>query len=54
VPAYKLKAAIRQIISSPENAAKISPILMGASYKNCGVQPLLDSIVSYLPSPIDR
>jgi elongation factor G len=54
VPAYKLKAAIRQIISSPENAAKISPILMGASYRNCGVQPLLDSIVSYLPSPIDR
>lgn len=27
---------------------------MGASYRNLGVQPLLDSIVSYLPSPADR
>jgi elongation factor G len=54
VPAHKLKTAIRKIILSTENSSKVSPILMGASYRNFGVQPLLDSIVSYLPSPIDR
>ncbi|KAL6940221.1 hypothetical protein ACO0QE_004117 [Hanseniaspora vineae] len=31
----------------------VSPVLCGASFKNIGVQPLLDSIVSYLPSPCD-
>ncbi len=30
------------------------PILCGASFKNKGVQPLLDAIVEYLPSPVDR
>jgi elongation factor G len=30
------------------------PVLCGASFKNKGVQPLLDAIVEYLPSPIDR
>ncbi len=29
------------------------PVLCGASYKNKGVQPLLDAIVDYLPSPLD-
>ncbi len=32
---------------------KIIPILCGSSYKNKGVQPLLDAIVAYLPSPAD-
>ena len=31
----------------------VTPVLCGASFKNIGVQPLLDSIVSYLPSPCD-
>ena len=31
----------------------ITPILCGTAYKNKGVQPLLDAIISYLPSPID-
>lgn len=34
-------------------ALKIHPVLCGASFKNKGVQPLLDAIVAYLPSPLD-
>ncbi len=33
--------------------AKINPVLTGASFKNKGVQPLLDAIVDFLPSPLD-
>ncbi|GMM45374.1 Mef2 protein [Pichia kluyveri] len=32
---------------------KITPILCGSSFKNMGVQPLMDAIVDYLPSPLD-
>jgi len=34
-------------------AMKFVPILCGASFKNKGVQPLLDAVVDYLPSPVD-
>lgn len=30
------------------------PLLCGSSYKNKGVQPLMDAIVRYLPSPLER
>ena len=34
-------------------AAKIVPVLCGSSFKNKGVQPLLNAVVDYLPSPVD-
>ena len=51
VPSTKLKTAIRNILTNKEKHNQVTPILMGSSFKNKGVQPILDSIVSYLPSP---
>ena len=34
-------------------AGTVTPVLCGSSYRNKGVQPLLDAIVAYLPSPLD-
>ncbi len=45
----ELKAAIREATLS----FKVVPVLCGAAFKNKGVQPLLDAIVDYLPSPLD-
>lgn len=44
-----IKKAIRKF--TIEN--KITPVLCGSAFKNKGVQPLLDAVVDYLPSPID-
>ena len=49
VPVEKLKAAIRK----GTLACKLHPVLVGSSYKNKGVQELLDAVVDYLPSPLD-
>ncbi|MFY9176002.1 MAG: elongation factor G [Caldicoprobacterales bacterium] len=45
----ELKAGIRKATVSVD----IIPVLCGSSYKNKGVQPLLDAIVDYMPSPLD-
>ena len=49
IPAERLKAAIRK--ATLDN--KMTPVLCGSSFKNKGVQPLLDAIIDYLPSPLD-
>jgi elongation factor G len=46
----ELKAAIRKGTIE----MKIVPILCGSAYKNKGVQPMLDAVIDYLPSPIDK
>ncbi|NLJ98085.1 MAG: elongation factor G [Tissierellia bacterium] len=43
---------IRAIRTATINV-EITPVLCGSSYKNKGVQPLIDAIVDYLPSPLD-
>jgi elongation factor G len=49
VPVERLKAAIRK--ATLEIA--MTPVLCGSSFKNKGVQPLLDAVLDYLPSPLD-
>ena len=49
VPEAKLKAAIR----AATIANDMVPVVCGTSYKNKGVQKLLDAVVDYLPSPLD-
>ncbi len=49
IPAELLKRAIRK--GTVTN--RVVPVCCGTSYRNKGVQPLLDAIVDYLPSPLD-
>jgi len=44
---------MRGIIRKATIEHRITPVLCGASFKNKGVQPLLDAIISYLPNPSD-
>lgn len=44
---------INKAIRTATVKVEITPVLCGSSYKNKGVQPLLDAIVDYLPSPLD-
>ena len=44
---------IRAAIRKATIAMEINPIICGSSFKNKGVQPLLDAVCAYLPSPLD-
>ena len=44
---------IRAALRAGTLAMKLVPVLCGASFKNKGVQPLLDAVVDYLPAPLD-
>ena len=46
--------AIKNAIRSATLAVKVVPVCCGTSYRNKGVQKLLDAIVAYMPSPLDR
>lgn len=45
----EIKGAIRKLTI----ASEIYPVLCGSAFKNKGVQPMLDAVVDYLPSPLD-
>jgi elongation factor G len=49
IPVDTLKAAIRQATLD----LKMTPVFCGSAFKNKGVQPLLDAVLDYLPSPLD-
>ena len=44
---------IRRALRKGTLSNKITPVLLGSAFKNKGVQPLLDAVVDYLPSPLD-
>ena len=49
ISAGELRAALRRATI----ALQLFPVIVGTSFKNKGVQPLLDAVVDYLPSPLD-
>jgi elongation factor G len=44
---------IKRALRKGTVASTITPVLLGSAFKNKGVQPLLDAVVDYLPSPLD-
>jgi elongation factor G len=44
---------IRRAVRAATLADEITPVLLGSAFKNKGVQPLLDAVIDYLPSPLD-
>ena len=49
IPQDRLVAAVRKATLD----IKMTPVLCGSSFKNKGVQPLLDAVIDFLPSPLD-
>jgi elongation factor G len=48
------EATLKRLIRKAVKTIVFIPILCGSAFKNKGVQPLLDAVVDYLPSPLDR
>ena len=46
-------AELQKVLRKATIACEITPVLCGTSYHNKGVQPLLDAICAYMPSPLD-
>jgi elongation factor G len=44
---------LKQAVRTAALQIKMTPVLCGSSFKNKGVQPLLDAVIDYLPSPLD-
>ncbi len=44
---------IKRALRAATLADEITPVLLGSAFKNKGVQPLLDAVIDYLPSPLD-
>ncbi|HEY3921896.1 MAG TPA: GTP-binding protein, partial [Gaiellaceae bacterium] len=44
---------IRRAVRAATLADEVTPVLLGSAFKNKGVQPLLDAVIDYLPSPLD-
>ena len=49
IPTHEVRAAIRRLTM----ASRIVPVLCGSALRNKGIQPLLDGVIEYLPSPLD-
>ncbi len=47
------EATLKRLIRKATIAGTFFPVLCGSAFKNKGVQPLLDAVVDYLPSPLD-
>ena len=53
-PASITEDEIHAVVRKATVAMQINPIICGSSFKNKGVQPLLDAVCAYLPSPLDN
>lgn len=47
-------AELKKVLRRLTVAGKIFPVFCGSSFKNKGIQPLLDGVLAYLPSPLDK